>query len=290
MHKTDWMYEAGWGVFNHYLDGLYGGDWNACVDSFDTERLAKTLAELGAGYYFITIMQRSKHLIAPNAAFNRITGYKPGEACANRDLIADLYDSLSKYGIRLCLYFTGDGPLDDPQAGPAMGYTTQDEPVTTEFVRNWASVLREYSERYGDKVWAWWVDGCYQFIGYDEEKLGMLADAAHAGNPDALVSLNCGVMERVSAYSDHDDFTTGEMNRFVDLPDGRFAGGAQWHELVHLGHDWAKDDTQIDGASLAKYVRAVNDRGGVITVEIAVTSDGRFSDAQMEVLSHLKDR
>jgi hypothetical protein len=31
--------------------------------------------------------------------------------------------------------------------------------------------------RYGKKVAGWWVDGCYPFIGYDEERLNILASA-----------------------------------------------------------------------------------------------------------------
>lgn len=291
MHKTDWLYSAGWGIFTHYL---YGNEnWNETISNFNVERLAKKIADTGAGYYFITMMQRSKYLLAPNETYNRITGYKPGEACPERDIIGELYEHLSQYGVRLCLYYTGDGPLDDPQAGAAMGLLSEsisgkEERVTNEFVANWASVLREYSLRYGDKISAWWVDGCYEWLGYDEEKLGMLADAARAGNPDALVSLNCGVMNRVSGYSCHDDFTTGEMNDFRDLPDERFVGGAQWHTLTHLGTQWAGTDTQIDGPALASYVHSVNERGGVITIDIGITKDGDLHDNQLKVLSHIK--
>ncbi|MBQ7983362.1 MAG: alpha-L-fucosidase, partial [Clostridia bacterium] len=292
MHKTDWMHDAGWGVFTHYLH--HSESWNETVASFDTERLAKKLHDIGAGYYFITIMQRSKYMLAPNDTYNRITGYAPGEACPTRDLIADLYESLSRYGIRLCLYYTGDGPLDDAQAGAAMGLLSEQisgkpERISVEFANNWASVLREYSLRYGDKISAWWVDGCYEWLGYNEETLGILADAARAGNPDALVSLNCGVMERVSAYSRHDDFTTGEMNAFRDLPEARFAGGAQWHSLIHLGTFWARFDAQIDGPALAAYVREVNARGGVITIDIGITPEGDLGDEQLQILSHIRN-
>lgn len=289
MHKTDWLYQAKWGIFNHYLFGLYDNDdWNALVDSYDTDRLAKMLSDMGAGYYFITIMQLHRYMIAPNETYDRITGYRPGEACARRDLISDLYDSLSQYGIRLCLYYTGDGPMKDPQAGTAMGYTSYDEPVTDAFVDNWASVLRDYSLRYGNKISAWWIDGCYSWLGYDERKLGKLADAARAGNSDTLVALNGGVFPRVSAYSIHDDYTTGEMTAFTDIPDDRFINDAQWHELVYLGTNWAQFDTQIDGPSLAEYVEKVNEHGGVVTLEIGVTADGNFSDIQKEVIGHIK--
>lgn len=54
-------------------------------------------------------------MIAPNAQYDVYTGYAPGEACATRDLVLDLYDALSPQGIKLMLYWTGDGPHFDQQ-------------------------------------------------------------------------------------------------------------------------------------------------------------------------------
>ena len=55
------------------------------------------------------------------------------------------------------------------------------DPVSVEFVTKWASVVEEYSKRYGDKIKLWWVDGCYDFNGYDEEKLAILAKGVKEG-------------------------------------------------------------------------------------------------------------
>lgn len=300
MHKTDWFYNRKWGVFAHYLHGEQNSpghpgnlgfgtvDWNEHVKAVDTDLLAKQLHEAGAGYFIITIMQRTKHLIAPNETYNRITGYKTGEACCERDLIGDILTSLEKYDIPLGLYFTGDGPLDDPQAGEGMGYVSQENKVSVDFVRNWASVAAEYSRRYGDKVKLWWVDGCYEFIGYDEEKLAILANAIKSGNPNAIVSLNCGVMDRVSGYSLSDDFTTGEMNDFVDIPDQRFVNGAQWHILSYLSPvNWALNGTKRDGAYMRDYVNKVHEKGGVVTIDICMHRDGSFDEEQLNVLKEI---
>ena len=75
--------------------------------------MPRNLHEMGAGYYVITTMQGRKFMIAPNKTFDRIAGTKTGEACAARDLVQDLYQALSRYGIDLYLYFTGDGPYKD---------------------------------------------------------------------------------------------------------------------------------------------------------------------------------
>ena len=147
--NTDWFKAAGWGVFVHYLYGVQCAgnrinamdgttDWDACVNEFDTEKFAEQIQSTGASYVIFTMMQRTRHLIAPNKTFDKITGYKPGEACATRDLVEDLYASLHKRGIKLMLYWTGDGPRDDEKAAKAMGYT---EKVSEHYVQQCANVV-----------------------------------------------------------------------------------------------------------------------------------------------------
>ncbi len=176
--RTEWFRESGYGIFVHYLNGIQNNpdrvhslgkqsSWDECVAEFDTEKFADQMEQAGAGYVIFTVMQISRHLIAPNATYDKISGYAPGEACAKRDLIEDLYTSLNKRGIRLMLYWTGDGPRLDEKAGKAFGCNPQNI-VSADFVQKWSSVVREYGERYGDKIAGWWVDGCYSFIGYDE--------------------------------------------------------------------------------------------------------------------------
>jgi hypothetical protein len=308
-HKTDWFYDKKWGIFIHLLEGVQNNpgraanmgagktDWSEYIDSLDADLIAGQLAEVNAGYLCLTIMQRSRHMLAPNETYDKITGYRPGEACAKRDFIGDMYSALNKRGIDLLLYYTGDGPLDDPQAGKAFGYVSQSDKVPVEFVQKWADVVKEYSLRYGKKVKAWWADGCYSFIGYDEPKLKILADAMKAGNPDALVATNIGVEARVSAYSISDDFTTGEMNDFVDLPDGRFIGGSQWHTLSFLGippdgnayNGWAQPGSKYTGEYMRGYITKVHGRGGIVTIDACMFRDGHIDKDQMNVLRELKD-
>jgi len=149
--NTDWFVKAGYGVFVHYLAGLQNGAgqinsldketaWDECVREFDTERFAEDVAQAGAGYVIFTVMQVSRFMIAPNATFDRITGYEPGEACATRDLIEDLYQSLHSRNISLMLYWTGDGPRVDGKGAEAFGWQA---PVTRSFVEKWSSVARE---------------------------------------------------------------------------------------------------------------------------------------------------
>ena len=290
--QTDWFRDAGYGVFVHYLNGLQNStesinslgretSWDACVAEFDTEKFADTMHDVGAGYVIFTVMQISRHMIAPNATYDRIAGFKPGEACAKRDLINDLYTSLHKRNIRLMLYWTGDGPRADAQAAPAFGCQS---PVTNELVQKWADVVAEYGERYGDKVAGYWVDGCYSFIGYDDQKLAVLAKGLKAGNPKRIIALNPGVDPKVSAYSQHEDYTCGEQNRFFDMPSNRAIGGEQWHILSYLGTGWGQAGSQYTKRELAEYVFDVHQRGGVVSIDVLLFRDGSLDQSQIEVL------
>lgn len=301
--NTDWFQRAGYGVFVHYLEDLQNDpqqihslgrqtSWDECVREFDVNRFADAMAEAGAGYVFFTMHQRTRFLIAPNATFDKMTGYKPGEACATRDLVEDLYQALRRKSIPLMLYWTGDGPRQDPKAAAAMGATAQ---VTTEYVRKWASVVQEYGERYGEKVAGWWTDGCYPFIGYDDEKLGIMARALKAGNPRRIVALNPGVEAKVRAYSRHEDFTTGEQNRFLDQPLSRWVDDKQWHILSflgagqsHIGAAWAMPGAQYSKQDLLEYIAEVNRSGGVVSIDVILFRDGGLDRSQLEVLKALR--
>jgi hypothetical protein len=294
--STDWFQKAGYGVFVHYLAGLQNNreqihslgretSWAECVREFDTERFAETMAEVGAGYVIFTVMQVRREMIAPNETYDRITGYQPGEACATRDLIGDLYQSLSHRNIPLMLYFTGDGPRADPKAAPAFGWQT---PVTPEFVGKWTDVAREYSERYGEKVVGWWVDGCYPWIGYDDEKLALFAGALKAGNPNSIVAFNRGVDPRVMSYTPHEDYTCGEQNRFFDMPVSRWLDGEQWHLLSHMGTGWGHPGSQYTKRELGEYVFDVNQRGGVVSIDVLLFRDGSLDRSQVEMLKAVR--
>ena len=207
--RTEAFAKQGWGVFTHYIGYNERNsdctrsrfktykDWNDRVNTFNTDNYARTLHEVGANYAFFTVMQGAKYMCAPNDAFNRITGEKPGEACSERDLIADLIVSLKKYDIPLYLYYTGDGPYKDAVCGPKMGYYDREvESVNMPFVKNWTDVLREYAVRYGKDVHGWWIDGMFEYLGYEDPSLfSPYREAVLAGNPDAIVAYNNGVAQ-----------------------------------------------------------------------------------------------
>ena len=308
MSNADRMMNKKWGVFTHYLyheqnkagtlsnQGAGCTDWSELIDGIDVEKIARTLHEIGAGYYFITLMQGTKYMIAPNSTYDRIAGTKPGEACAKRDLVLDLYEALHKYDIDLYLYYTGDGPHIDPEVGKRFGFfEPREKNMNREFVEKWASVLEEYAVRYGDKVCGWWIDGCYRWFQYNEDLLSIYQKACRKGNPNAIVAYNDGVKPKLEKDFAISDFTCGEFNDFIYVPETRFIDGAQSHILAPLGiapdgsewGSWCKPGCKRDGTYMCDYVNKVNAVGGTVTIDIVIYRDGSFDPQQIEILRQI---
>ena len=70
------------------------------IGDFDVERLAQQLDTAHVRYSCLTLGQNSGYFNAPNAAYDRISGYQPGERCSARDLPLDLHRALSARNIR----------------------------------------------------------------------------------------------------------------------------------------------------------------------------------------------
>ena len=287
------------GIFTHYLNGLQNSfgpnslgrnsTWSQCVNEFNATLYAEGVASAGADYAVITIMQGSIYMIAPNQAYNFYSGYPAGYACAERDLVLDLHAALSARGIRLMLYFTGDGPHEDPQASAGLGWP--EAPVSRAnvplvFAQRWGQVLAEYALRYGDKVSGWWVDGCYSSaFNYTDEKLQPYSLAVRAGSSSSLLALNNGVMHPIRRYSAWEDYTCGESNDFSEVPAAQFVQGSQWHTLGYLGSAWASAGARYNASALGAYVRAVTAALGAVTVDVQLLRNGSINAQQLAVLA-----
>lgn len=296
------------GIFNHFLyseqnnpesiTNKNGGEinWNELVDSIDTEKIAYNVNSVGARYYFLTLMQGRKYMCSPNETFDKIAGTKPGEACSYRDLPLDMHKALSKYGIKLFLYYTGDGPWKDEE-GKSFGFSAPRKNISEDFVQKWASVLEEYAVRYKDIVNGWWIDGCYadkaEGFGYTENMLDYYYRAVKKGNPEAAVAFNNGVKDRLIKYYKNEDFTTGEFNNFNVFPEGKFTDGALSHVLIPLGkapnpekpwEGWAKPGLCTTKQKLTEYIGKVTEMGACVTIDIPLFSDSSFDEEQMDAL------
>jgi hypothetical protein len=294
---TDWFHKARLGVFMHFT--LKTPEEFALAQQFDVKAVASQLEAMGVGYFIFTIYhQNSDYLVAPNATYDRYTGYKPGERCATRDIPLELYNALHPKGIKLLLYVTSQTPRNDLHVHKVFGLPDKkgDVKMDLAFAKKWAEVLGEWSERYGDKVAGWWFDGCYAWIDFNEEMAQVYAEAVKRGNPHTLVAFNPGVKVPVIRATRAENYTAGELDKpFQALPDSRWLDGAQWHALTYLGAWWKRQDTRYPTEQWVAWVKAVTEKGGVVTLDLGPNLDpkagpiGTFSEKQMKQFKAIKE-
>lgn len=308
MSNTNGLRDAGWGVFAHYLESPpsseYVSDtsadaWNARVDSFDVERLAAQLYEVGAGYFGLTIGQNSGHFCSPNATYDSFVGRSPS-LCSRRDLIADVADALAARDIRFMAYLPSAAPEFDALAVEKLHWT-KGAYRNADFQRRWEAVIREWSERWGERVSAWWLDGCYwpdeMYHHDDAPNFATFAAALKAGNSDALVAFNPGVKTPIISMTPHENFTAGELDNALALgfatPDCHFrpiepsVQGRQFHILTYLGASWAKGPPRFPVEMVRGYTDFVTKAGGAITWDVPISDDGALPEEFMEQLRAL---
>ena len=289
---TQWFCDGKYGVMMHFLGDYRGSDeeWNARVDAFDCEGLAKQLHEIGANHYLFTICQHGGRFPFPNKAIEeycREYGIDK-QVCSKRDLVADLYDALSKYDIKLMLYTAFGNPCAGEMVNvfdfkPKKGHTEKSK-------TRWLNLLREVSLRYGDKVKGWWVDGCYsfypEFATPDTQFQKDFEEALRAGNPDTIIAFNPGIV--VKNNSIYEQYTCGESNEWCAYPEDRIIDGVQWHVLTYLGPWWTDRVCAHSTKELVNYSKACFDKEGVLTFDVAFDEHGLIQPEHFEQLMVLK--
>lgn len=284
--RADWLRDARLGVFVHLLPA--SAEDLVKLDDLDAEALAVQLEGAGARYLVLTLGQNAGFFNAPNAAYDRRTGYRPGERCSRRDLPLALHRALEPRGIRLMLYLPCQTPNEDARAQKAFGLAQgpRDQPIDARFARQWAEVIHEWSARYGDKVAGWWFDGGYTSVRFDEEIAGLYADAVRRGNPAAIVTFNPGV--KLVRHTRAEDYTAGELNEpFSIVPSSRWVDGSQWHALTFLGSRWGARDTRYPTERWQEWFRQVAAGGGAVTLDLGPNWDpksgpiGSLAEAQL---------
>ena len=292
--NTDWLKQARYGVFMHFLPG--SPESLALVERFDVDDLTAQLERMGAKYFVITLGQNSGYFNAPNATYDQMTGYRPGERCSRRDLPLELARVLQTKGIKLMLYLPCQTPNRDTRAQRAFGLAEgpQDQPIDVDFARKWARVIQEWSDRYGDKVAGWWFDGGYQHVHFNEQIARIYSSAAKHGNPRAIVTFNPGI--KVIHYTQAEDYTAGELNEpLTVIPSSRWLGGSQWHALTFLGSSWSRRDVRYPSEKWATWVKAVVEHGGVATLDMGPNWDpqkgpiGSLDAAQVDQVMSVRE-
>jgi hypothetical protein len=301
-HRAVWMQEAKWGVMTHYLADWQAhahkldmnvDEWNKLIDNFDVEGIAAQLQQAGATYYQISIGQNSGYYLSPNSTYDRITGIQPSK-CSHRDLVSDLYTALHKRGIRLMVYLPSGAPNGDDAAKKRLEWQNGPYP-NHEFQTKWEAVIREWSLRWGHKVEGWWFDGCYfpnsMYRSSQAPNFESFAAAARAGNPDAIVAFNPGVVYRILSMTPHEDFTAGEIDKpeMVSIRrsvDG-LMDGTQIHMLSFLGEKWGLGEPRFTPEQIIAFSQKIWKNRGAVTWDVPVGLDGKIAPGFISQLTAL---
>lgn len=261
------------------------------IDHFDVDRLAGQIESVGAKYMFFTIGQNSGFYASPSAAYDRIVGISPTH-CARRDLIADLAEAAHRHNLKFIAYLPSGAPGGDRVAREKLQWQTGPNP-NREFQQHWEEIIREWSTRWGTKVDGWWFDGCYwpntMYRAKEAPNFESFANAARAGNPNACVAFNPGVVYRTISITPYEDYTAGE----IDKPelwtpkrntDGKI-DGAQLQILSYLGSRWGTGDApRFTNEEAIAFTKKVIEVQGAMTWDVPIQSNGTIADAFLEQL------
>lgn len=317
MERTQWFADARYGFFFHYLNPHtitaehpnqnYPCDinaWNEETDSFNVDLFAEQLAELNAGYAFITVGQNSGYYCSPNQTYDTIMGEN---RCSRRDLVSDFADALARYNIPCLAYTTGLAPYLDRKAVEklecippwynlnALAYDRypdliHSDPRQVNFQQKWNAMHAEWSARWGRKIRGWWVDGVYpeKMYNFEDEPNGAsFARALRAGNPDSIIAYNAGcVVEPAAAYPVEEDYTAGEMDspEFA-IQSGPPEHGLRYHLLSFIGSNWANGKPRFTASEVAAITRKVNDNGGVMTWDVSFSATKGINENALKLLT-----
>ena len=313
VHKfwRDWDAGARPGIIPESSEKAAIEQWNRRVDSVNVDALAQHIAETGAGYLVFTVGQTSGFFCSPNATYDGILAMDHTRL-SRRDLVADVAAALAKRNVRTIVYIPAGPSYQHPRAVEALacvpewdasgwgikpGAYSSKHPVDerlTEYQRNWESVIREWSLRWGTLASGWWVDGCYyadkMYRHEDAPNFRSFAEAMKAGNPNAVVAFNTGV--RIHCHTEYEDYTAGESNDLYTLvspsaPFYRFMGGAQLHIMTFMGMFWCTGNPRFPDGLPALYTRHINSFGGVVTWDVPIRPDGTIRDALWRQLDRI---
>ncbi|HEY5915327.1 MAG TPA: hypothetical protein VJA21_32495 [Verrucomicrobiae bacterium] len=298
---TSWMMKGKYGIFMHYQYRILLGysiatkpsfpdptqmtarEWNRLVDGFDVQGFANQMAEARVGWVMFCL---DDHFFAwpcaPNKAFSDFTGYAPGEKCSRRDLILDLANALNAKGVRLICYFAGlNGYMKEPKVstgladGTARGTYNEKSPPSPQSRQRRLAVLKEYADRYKDKIAGWWFDGM-EPEAYKSQPgdWWTIHSIVHSPNRKAVIAFSYGGNEQACLCEGVDDYTGGDTWSKQDLtrltPDRLPAqAGLLWHGKIYCGNVYhgQGDGNQFSDQELIDWIKACNRQGGVCTLD-----------------------
>lgn len=300
--NTKWMTDAKYGIFMHYqyrillgfstrtnpkfpeVSKMTSKEWNQFVNGFDVKGFANQMAKAKIGWVLFGIDDAYfGWSCAPNKTFNKYTGYLPGEKCSNRDLIMDVTNALNKKGIKVIIYYAGlngwmmdpksvSGLKDDPVLRGVLGGAV---PPSAECRKRRLEILKEYADRYGDKIAGWWFD-IMEPDSYSEkpDDWTTLTSIVKNANPKAVIAMSHGGNEFECVKPGIDDYTAGDTWSRQDLsvltPRLKpVSGNILWHGKIYCGdiYHGQGNANMFSDKELIDWIKSCNEQGGVCTLD-----------------------
>ena len=146
--------------------------------------------------------------------------------------------------------------------------------------------------RWGSTVSGWWIDGCYfadeMYRHADPPNFASFAAALKAGNPDAIVAFNPGVVVPVVVHTRHEDYAAGEIAEALPTCPGRWLERndkqVQYHVLSYLGATWCGGDPRFPDELAVGYTKHVMSKGGVVSWDVPVGNEGHIPEPFVDQL------
>ena len=318
-----WMIKGKYGIFFHYQYRIllgYGGttkpmlpspsqmtavQWNQFVDGFDVKGFAEQMDKAKVGWVMFCLDDH--HFAwpcAPNKTFSDYTGYAPGQKCSNRDLIMDVANALNPKGIKVIVYYAGlNGYMKEPKvmeglADRVRGTFNEGAPLSDESRKRRLAVLKEYADRYKDKIAGWWFDGMEpdtfngKTNGWDA-----INSIVHAANPKAVIAFSYGRDEQACIVKGIDDYTGGDTWTKQDLKaltpkNLPPKNGILWHGKIYCGNFYhgMGDYNQFTDKELIDWINTCNQQGGVCTLDWPFDpKTGLIKDFGIEQMINIKN-
>ncbi len=198
-------------------------------------------------------------------------------------LLGDVADALGARGIKLIVYFAGlNGYMKEPRVTAGLlddGKNTT--PPSAECRHRRLAVLKEYADRYRDRIAGWWFDGM-EIDSYREkpDDWWAIESIVRTPNPRAVIAFSYGHNEWARLIQGIDDFTGGDTWSRQDLkkltPMTRPAQeGVLWHGKIYCGNVYHGQGTgnQFSDEELVDWIKSCNREGGICTLDWPMNPD-----------------
>jgi len=165
-----------------------------------------------------------------------------------------------------------------------------------EFYKTFTDILKEFGDRYKEKVAGYWFDCWYQiFEGFPDIPFEDFFKATKTGNKDRIICLNSWIYPSVSPWQ---EYWAGEVASPVALPvNGHMVGGPvpdlRYHALLMMEPYWVQQkpehpDPRFTAGELSQYIRNCMANGGAVTINMGIFQDGTVGEKALDVMKQVR--